>query len=391
MSNTLSIHEFGLYNIIKRSSSVLSFVMLGGAGIAVPRYLSFYLNQKRIYTSRNTIIATIIYIGILILFVSLTCILLREELAPLIMGKKHDFTSLVVVLLYSISLTCSSYIFAYLRGNGNFKLYNIVQMAFQCFMLVPLLFVRSDSAIVYFAIWSAIGISLCLFWTIRELCRTRYFLFRHVAIGKISSAFKEIVKYSSSRLVGDFFLFSLSAFPVIYLGKFSSMEFVSYYSVGTALTTMITPVFSFLGVILLPYVSRCMAENNLGKADVMIRKILYVDLGIAISLVSLFYILMPMIISVFFSGDYIIATSNARVQVLSVIPSVFYLLYRNPIDAVSVIPYNTIILCICFIMLVVSFHFSDNLQEYAWAYVSVTVFKGVSSFCVWNIIKRNKK
>ena len=35
LSNQLSVEGFGQYNIIRRSSAVLSFVMLGGMGIAI--------------------------------------------------------------------------------------------------------------------------------------------------------------------------------------------------------------------------------------------------------------------------------------------------------------------------------------------------------------------
>ena len=39
LANRLSIDEFGQYNVIKRSVQVLSFVMLAGIGIALPRYI----------------------------------------------------------------------------------------------------------------------------------------------------------------------------------------------------------------------------------------------------------------------------------------------------------------------------------------------------------------
>ena len=39
LSNRLNMDEFGQYNLIKRSIQVLSFMMLAGVGITLPRYI----------------------------------------------------------------------------------------------------------------------------------------------------------------------------------------------------------------------------------------------------------------------------------------------------------------------------------------------------------------
>ena len=40
--NILTVDEFGLYNVVRRSVSVISFVMLSGMGVTLPRYLAIY-------------------------------------------------------------------------------------------------------------------------------------------------------------------------------------------------------------------------------------------------------------------------------------------------------------------------------------------------------------
>ena len=52
LSNRLSMDEFGQYNLIKRSTQVLSFIMLAGVGITLPRYIPLYqkgIPRKSIY------------------------------------------------------------------------------------------------------------------------------------------------------------------------------------------------------------------------------------------------------------------------------------------------------------------------------------------------------
>ena len=76
-------------------------------------------------------------------------------------------------------------------------------------------------------------------------------------------------------------------------------------------------------------------------------------------------------------------------MILSILPQSLYLLYRNPIDAVSVTPYNTIILGICLIALVVAFYLSTTLTQMAWAYLAISVLQGVLSWATWHFIKNS--
>ncbi len=46
LASRLSIDDFGQYNVIKRSVQVLSFLMLAGVGIALPRYIPLYRNSN---------------------------------------------------------------------------------------------------------------------------------------------------------------------------------------------------------------------------------------------------------------------------------------------------------------------------------------------------------
>ena len=62
LANRLSIDDFGQYNVIKRSVQVLSFVMLAGVGIALPRYIPLYRNGTPPRRIAPLLGASIIYI-----------------------------------------------------------------------------------------------------------------------------------------------------------------------------------------------------------------------------------------------------------------------------------------------------------------------------------------
>jgi uncharacterized membrane protein len=74
-------------------------------------------------------------------------------------------------------------------------------------------------------------------------------------------------------------------------------------------------------------------------------------------------------------------------MILSILPQAVYMLYRNTIDAVSVIPYNAIILGICILTMIDSFSLSTTLTQFAWAYLGVSILQGLLSWIIWRAIK----
>lgn len=390
LSSTMSVEEFGQYNIIKRSAAVISFVMLGGMGITLPRYLAMSIEMRYLKRIVAIVVSSLGYVLVISLFIVGISELLYPCLSFYIVGT-FDRTVYTIVLIYSFIQTISSYIFAYYRGSGQFRRFSTSQIIFQLLMLLPLLFIPfcNLSPAILFLSWACVG-AVFLIWLTQRECREQ--------IQRITLCFRcklqyktyvtALTKYSIPRLVGDFFLFSLSAFPLIYIGAKLSMTETSYYSVGVSLATMVSPIFSFLGVILLPMVSKNMARRDLAATEKTIFRLLVIYLALSVAIVLVAYGLMPYLIRFFFSEKYLVASDICRIILLSVIPSSLYYLYRNPIDAASVFPYNTIILIVSFILLVVLFHLSTDLRHFAQAYLLVATVQGALSIITWYYIKR---
>jgi O-antigen/teichoic acid export membrane protein len=196
------------------------------------------------------------------------------------------------------------------------------------------------------------------------------------------------VKYSSGRLLADFFLFSLSAFPLIYISHALDLQPTAYYSVGITFVTMITPLYSFMGIILLPYVSECIAKHELKLASRFVGKLALIYISSAMLITAILYIFISFLTWLFFSESYLVTTGLSRIMIVSILPQALYLLYRNPIDAVSVIPYNTIILGLCLAVMVILFSLAQTLTEFAWAYVAVSFIQGILSWIAWIVLNK---
>ena len=392
LASRLSIDDFGQYNVIKRSVQVLSFVMLAGVGIALPRYIPLYRNSTPPRRIVPLLVASLVYILGVSLVVLVVCLLFSTQMQDIVIGQNGNGCLLLIALGYAFTLAMAQFVFAYYRGTGNFKWYNGTQLAVQLAIVVPLVLLPVLTVKTVFVSWlviTALLVALCL---VKE-GRGRW---GEVSDGtphftrqsSLYDSLKTIVKYSSGRLVADFFLFSLSAFPLIYISQAMGLQATAYYAVGITFVTMVTPVFSFIGIILLPYVSACIAKGEMQRADKVITRLLLLYVGAALLITVVLYIFTDFMTALLFARSYVAAGDLTRIMILAILPQALYLLYRNPIDAVAVVPYNTVILGICLTAMVVSFVWASTLTQYAWAYLTVSILQGLLSWLTWQIVQK---
>lgn len=389
LASRLSIDDFGQYNVIKRSVQVLSFVMLAGVGIALPRYIPIYRNSKPPRRIVPLLGAALIYIIGVSLVVFLVCMVFSSQMQDIIIGQSGNMGLLLVALAYAFALAMAQYAYAYYRGVGNFKWYNGAQLGVQLSIVLPLIFLPELTVKGVFVSWLVLTTLLVAFYIGRELWLFSRRNDTFASDTPLTSHLNTIIKYSSGRLLADFFLFSLSAFPLIYISNAQGLQSTAYYSVGITFVTMVTPLFSFMGIILLPYVSECIAKGEIKAANRLINRLTLLYLGASLLITLILYIFTSFLTYLLFAGSYVVATDLTRIMILAILPQAIYLLFRNPIDAIAVIPYNTIILGVCLVVMVVSFAFSTTITQFAWAYLGVSVLQGLLSWLTWLTVKHN--
>lgn len=382
LSVMLGVEGYGQYSIIKKNASVLSFVMLSGMGIALPRYLSIHLALKDLRRAKSTVIASLLVILIVSSVILAICLLMIKKISPFLVGNS-DIRLYLSVLFLAVSITLSSLLFAYYRGANAFINFGISQVAIQVLIFICTVFYGSNLILVL-NLWSVITILYVVTAMIIENKRNELYKENPVSWEEhISPQLKTLFKYGIPRLVGDFFLFSFAAFPLIAINQKIGIRASSYFATGITLTAIITPFFSFLGMILLPYVSTSIAQNKFKQADLFIKQ-----LTIAYAILSVFAILilwfgMDIFIKLFFSAEFLPSAPISRILIVSILFESIYLLLRNPLDAVSHFPNNTVNLIISFIVLIVLFSFSKTLEEFAVSFLLATALKSGISFFTW--------
>ena len=389
LSNRLSVDDFGLFNVIKRSTWVLSFVILAGTGIAIPRYLPIFRNQKASFSGISFTQASLLIVWTTAVIVSMVCLCFPDFWSSIVVGRQQ-LSLLVLALLYSFSSGMASFVYAYFRGTGQFRQFNLSQAIIQLCCVLPLLLLPVLTVEKVFVAWIIIMLGLVVCFTIAEMHRHHYVFLRRFCIPAIRCQLKEAFSYSAPRMIGDFFLFSINAFPVIYLGYYYSFRDVAYFSVGLTFVTLGTSLFSILGYILLPYVSGALARHEIRQAGRSINRLLLIYIATTVLLTLLFLLLTPFMIRLFFASNYLVATDLTRIMLLAILPQSIYLLYRNPIDAISKTPYNTLNLGICLTIMVFAFYQLNTLQHFAYAFLGVCTLKGVISILTWEVLKKKK-
>ena len=387
LSNWLSVEDFGLFNVIKRSTSVLGFVMLAGTGIAIPRYLPIFRSQKAIFSSISFCQTAFFIVCLVAAILTILCLGTSGTLCSILVGV-NDITLLLIALLYAFTQSTASFLYAYFRGTNQFGKFNLSQGVIQVCCILPLLLIPVLTVQKVYVAWCSIMLFLILAFSLSEIRKHHFIYLRRLCISAIRQQFKEAVSYSAPRMIADFFLFSIAAFPIIYLSTYHHLNEVAYFSVGLTFVSLGATLFAFLGYILLPYVSTAVARHEIQQTDRAINRVLLIYLATTSFLILIFYLFTPFLIHLFFATNYLVATDLTRVMLFAILPQSIYLLYRNPIDAISKIPYNTIILGLCLLVMVVSFYLLDTLLDFAIAYLGVSVLQGVLSYAIWKILKK---
>ena len=84
-----------------------------------------------------------------------------------------------------------------------------------------------------------------------------------------------------------------------------------------------------------------------------------------------------------FSKDFIPANTLTIIVSLSLIPRSIYLLLRNPLDAISSIPYNLFGLLIWFALYILLLFFSSTIESSAWSYTLSSLSLAITSLIFW--------
>jgi O-antigen/teichoic acid export membrane protein len=385
LSIKLGVEGYGEYSIIKKTATVLALVMIGGMGIALPRYLSIYRTKKddagasRFFMAAAMI--TVFFSAVVFLCIAL---LQKPVLSIMFNGDIKDYY-LLPLLLYSFSICISTFVFAFYRGQGNAVMFNVAQIIVQTLLFFGCLFSFVSLAFVFY-LWSISVILYAAYCLMRKFINIKKGY--TVLVRGITGAVKQLLRYGASRMIGDFLLFSFAAFPLIVINSKAGIVAAGLFSAAVTINSMITPLFSFVGSVLLQHTSENLARENLKPMVRIINKLCVLYIGIAVVTAVTIACLTSTIILIFFDRTFLDAVPICLIVVWSIIPNAFYLLLRNPLDALSVFPYNALNLLISFVVLATGMYFASTIEEFGYSYLLSYIIMAILSLISWLHVKK---
>lgn len=369
LSINLSVGNYAVYNIMKRTSSVMAYVMLGAMGIAVPRYLpTMKAKGDEKNFSRYFLSSFLIILG-MSLVVSIAVLVARNSIFTIIFGENTNYNVELIyyIIIYAFGQVVTTYLYSYYRAAEKFLSYSTTQIIVQVFCFLIVLFLGNN-----------LGEIICL-WGIGSSIYALAYLIIFVkqnwnngipySLKNIIEICKELLSYGLPRVPGECVLFAYTLLPLLIVTNKFGLEQSGYFSAAISINTMVTPLFSFVGVILLPEVSKCLVNHKLKEAQRKIRLLMLIYIVLSI-LGILFVEMFPkFVVKILFQSEYEAAIPLIRITIISILPNSLYLLFRNPLDAISKIPYNTICLISSFIIMLLGMLFANDIALCAYIFM----------------------
>jgi O-antigen/teichoic acid export membrane protein len=385
LSNYLLISDYAIFNIIRRLITLLSFFLLSGMGISVPRLISIEKVKKNYLSLVSIIISSCQVLLLNIIIIVLIYFIFQNQLHLLISFQGIDISLISLVFYFAILLSFSTLIIAFMRGNDNFFLLNLYSILVNLFVIILLLIIPLNIEVTFIIhIISLFLISfLFIFYFGTKFLNKFSFKFFFSIWPKV---YKSLYLYGLPRIPGEIILFGYPIVLLAYINDFYGLTIVAYFSNGFQIITLINAALGFVGIVLLPEVTKLLQLKQYRIINRTIMRLGFLFLLVSLSL-SFFVFLFPEFTTlVLYSSNFLDGIYVLKYIVFATIPFSIYLLLRNPIDSISNIPYNTINLVISFIA---SLFFALTIQTDLGFIISIFMnyfFLGFLTFFTWSIL-----
>ena len=331
---------FGEYAVARRAQSIVGFTLLCGLGIGIPRYVAIRGGAWPTGTARGVYLAAGLTITLPILLAFGVLAILRSDVVARILFGDVRFAHLVAPLVLITVGTClHAMIYGYLRGDLAMGPANVLQLLNNAVVLPIALLISSHNAAKALT-FSGLGVISVCFLYLLLLVRDHHFV--SLTIADLGLRIRELVAYGLPRVAGEFSLFGLFTLPTIIVAHRSGIEAAGFFSLGLSFLQLIGSLYSGLGILLLPAVGALVGQKEWGRIERVVGVALGLASLVALAMVAVLESSIDFAIPRFLGAPFVPAIRDARLLVLGGVPYTVYLTLRNPLDAISVWPYNSV-------------------------------------------------
>lgn len=378
-----SIEGFAAYNLLKRFGSFIVFPLILGAGIGIPRYISF------LKKGRNDVSQGIEYLfaGLIIFFLTflafLVLILLFPELILSSFKQSGSNSIVLIVALFVFSQGVFVIISSFFRGKiqfGRSSLLNVLVLS----LLPTVIIFFSDTIFDYFynyAILTIAALGITIAYTIYN---------NSISYKRTQFKVRQLVYYGAPRVVGDAILFSLDFIPIYFVSVFISLEESGYLSLSFMFFKLASVSFDLIGSLILPVYGKGFKNESSAVFIKKVNVLLLISGGLSVVASILGYLLIPYIVVTFF-GSLSKAILASQYIFIAFPFYVVFTILKNVLDIISHKAYNSLIQIGGFLAMALTLFCGIHQKEWFY-YRTLTIVipyfvLGILTYFVWYKLK----
>lgn len=316
---------FSEYAVARRVLAFLQPIILLGFGVGLPRYIALADGRGESSRSSQYLSATLLCVGGFTALIAGAFVVWPGWFAYLFFGSAAHSYLLLPLALMLVGMLFHCVLYAYLRGKLAVGRANTLQLINNGLLpvIVFIFFHKQVAGLLWY---------LGLAWITSTGIM---FLLTPSARGWKNPAkeTRELLSYGLQRLPGDFGFTALLALPAIFTAHLSGIKEAGFVAFGLTVVNMIASVFSPIGIVLLPKVSRAVGSKDfevVRREIVFIRRMVVVVSG---TLVIVIELLGGRLIRAYLGADYAPAAAIVNVLVVGGLPLAFFSALRSAIDA----------------------------------------------------------
>lgn len=198
--------------------------------------------------------------------------------------------------------------------------------------------------------------SMALFWIITSVPNSIFIINKSTRIPKneygFIKSFKTLFSYGFPRVIGEFAMFGFFSIPIIYSAHKVNLEYSGFLSLSFSFFQLFATSYSFIGILMLPTVSRNLFDDKFISIKKKIDMLLLISIFINSIYIIFSLIFLKKIILIFFGPEYLESNIITLKLLFGLIPYIGFFILRDVLDAISEFPSNSINLSLSlFVML----------------------------------------
>jgi len=389
VSKSWNVEGFAIFNLIKRISSFIAFPLLIGAGIGIPKYISFLKGRSKSHSYEYLLSGVMIFFITFLLFILIITIfpaIVPDLLSEGDMGENAIFCTCIFIFSQGHYILLNSYY----RGKMQFEQMSLLNVLVMSFLPLACLFFV-DNVFTYFYFLSISSLIVVVF------LMGYLGLGKSISLARIKLKGSRLVNFGYPRIIGELGLFSLEFLPIFLVGVYIGLPESGYLSMSFILLKLAAMCYELVGSLILPYFGKFFKTAPFEKFVLKVNRLLIIGFVSSIVVAIGFYFLLPVAVETFFPSLTKTIFSSQMIFIAFPIFAI-YLLLRNILDIVADKAYNSINLAIVFIVQIIILAIGIYFKNYiVYSILSIVIpyfILGVLTYRVWNYMKgtlRNAK